>query len=242
VTDGSDQPTFEGPIVREPGFEPPLPAADVLRCPSCLSPIRADQRYCLECGERLGIDEIPPPPGGGSAMAERGAGLLAVAAVLLVLVGAGLSWVALREPAGDDGATSAAVTDTIVTEETITEDVFTEETITEEILTEETITEEVITDDAVDDWPPGEVGWAVVIYSKEVDRFSRDDAQALADEVAAAGVAGVGVLDSTNYPSLNPGYWVVYSGPFATKSDAETEVGEIRLLGYPEAYVREVVP
>ena len=52
------------PVRTTPVFEAPLPGADVTRCPACLSPVRSDQRYCLECGERLLVDEIPPPPGG----------------------------------------------------------------------------------------------------------------------------------------------------------------------------------
>ena len=49
-----DEQTTTMPAVA---FEAPLPGADVKRCPACLSPVRADQRYCLECGERLLADE-----------------------------------------------------------------------------------------------------------------------------------------------------------------------------------------
>ncbi|MGI9186540.1 MAG: hypothetical protein ACR2J9_03295, partial [Gaiellales bacterium] len=105
-----EQPTTDMPVVGEPVFEAPLPGADVARCPACLSPVRADQRYCLECGERLLVDEIPPPPGGVSALSSRSTTLLAIAAIVLIVIGVGLAWVALREPSNGEDTTDTAVT------------------------------------------------------------------------------------------------------------------------------------
>ena len=81
-----DQPTGSMPAVGAPSFEAVAGAADVRRCPACLSPVRHDQRYCLECGERLLPDEIPPPPGVGG-VSERGGFALIGAAIALALVG-----------------------------------------------------------------------------------------------------------------------------------------------------------
>ena len=242
-----DQPTLDG--APGPAFEPPLPAADVRRCPACLSPVRADQRYCLECGERLQVDEIPPPPGGGSALAERGSAALVVAAVVLVLVGVGLSWVALREPA-DDGAQTTA-TDTTPTAPTDTAPTDTLPTVpTDTVPTDTAPTDTAATTDTVPtdtgaatgDWPDGLSAWAVIIASKDQAQFTEADARVIADEATAAGVLQTGVLDSSAYPSLNPGYWAVYSGPYTTKDEAEQAAANIRTQGYPEAYAREVTP
>lgn len=249
-----DQPTLDGAAAAGPVFEPPLPAADVRRCPACLSPVRADQRYCLECGERLGVDEIPPPPGGGSALAERGSAALVVAAVALVLVGVGLSWVALREPA-DEGAQTTATdtvptgtdtmpTDTMTTDTGITDTGITDTGITDTGITDTGTTDTGATDTgaAAGDWPAGLSAWAVIIASKDQTQFGEADARAIADQAAAAGVLQTGVLDSSAYPSLNPGYWAVYSGPYTTKEEAEQAAAGIRTQGYPEAYAREVTP
>ena len=52
----------------------------------------------------------------------------------------------------------------------------------------------------------------------------------------------VGVLDSSLFPSLNPGYWAVFSGPYATKDEATMAATTIQGQGYPDAYAREVQP
>mgnify|MGYP003349206671 FL=1 len=52
----------------------------------------------------------------------------------------------------------------------------------------------------------------------------------------------VGVLDSSQFPSLNPGYWAVFSGPYASEAEAEAAATTIRGQGYPDAYPREVQP
>jgi len=233
-----DQPTLDG--MPGPVFEAPLPIADVQRCPACLSPVRSDQRYCLECGERLQVDEIPPPPGGGSALAERGSSLLIIAAIVLVTVGVALSWVALREPAEE-------ATDTATAPITATDVVPTETIATDTIFTDTAITDTGMTDTGVDpggqgDWPADLAAWAVIISSKEVDRFSEADARQIADDAAAAGVPQTGVLESSAFATLNPGYWAIYSGPYTTKSEAEAAAINIRVQGYPEAYAREVAP
>ncbi len=51
--------------------------------------------------------------------------------------------------------------------------------------------------------------WILVLASLPVDEFSLKDAAARTPEVD-----GSRVLLSSDYPSLNAGYWVVYAGPF----------------------------
>ncbi len=238
MTDSSDQPTIDGPLVGEPAFEPPRPATDVARCPACLSPMRSDQRYCLECGERLAVDEIPPPPGGGSAFANRSTSLLAIAAVALIVIGVGLGWVALRDPNLGD-TPDATVTDTVITDTVITDTI-----ITDTVITDTIITDTVITDTSVSGttWPVGESGYAVILASKDSATFTEADAQIIAGDATAAGVPMVGVLDSSQFSTLNPGYWAVFSGPYTTLNQAVTAAATIQGQGYPEAYARHVQP
>ncbi len=238
MTDSSDQPTIDGPLVGEPAFEPPRPATDVARCPACLSPMRSDQRYCLECGERLAVDEIPPPPGGGSAFANRSTSLLAIAAVALIVIGVGLGWVALRDPNLGD-TPDATVTDTVITDTVITDTI-----ITDTIITDTIITNTVITDTSASGatWPVGASGYAVILASKDSATFTEADAQIIAGDATAAGVPMVGVLDSSQFSTLNPGYWAVFSGPYTTLDLAVTAAATIQDQGYPEAYARHVQP
>ncbi len=248
MTDSSDQPTIDGPLVGEPAFEPPRPATDVARCPACLSPMRSDQRYCLECGERLAVDEIPPPPGGGSAFANRSTSLLAIAAVALIVVGVGLGWVALRDPNLGD-TPDATVTDTVITDTIITDTIITDTVITETIITDTVITETIITATVITvtspsgaTWPIGKSGYAVILASKDSATFTEADAQIIAGDATAAGVPMVGVLDSSQFSTLNPGYWAVFSGPYTTLNQAVTAAATIQGQGYPEAYARHVQP
>ncbi len=243
MTDSSDQPTIDGPLVGEPAFEPPRPATDVARCPACLSPMRSDQRYCLECGERLAVDEIPPPPGGGSAFANRSTSLLAIAAVALIVIGVGLGWVALRDPnlgdTPDATVTATVITDTVITDTIITDTIITDTVITETIITATVIT---VTSPSGATWPVGKSGYAVILASKDSATFTEADAQIIAGDATAAGVPMVGVLDSSQFSTLNPGYWAVFSGPYTTLNQAVTAAATIQGQGYPEAYARHVQP
>ena len=223
MTDSSDQPTIDGPLVGEPAFEPPRPATDVARCPACLSPMRSDQRYCLECGERLAVDEIPPPPGGGSAFSNRSTSVLAIAAVVLIVVGVGLGWVALRDSNRGD-TPDATVTDTVITDTIITDTIITD------------------TSASGATWPVGESGYAVILASKDSATFTESDAQIIADDATAGGVQMVGVLDSSQFSTLNPGYWAVFSGPYTTLDQAVSAAATIQGQGYPDAYARHVQP
>ncbi len=243
MTDSSDQPTIDGPLVGEPAFEPPRPAIDIARCPACLSPMRSDQRYCLECGERLAVDEIPPPPGGGSAFANRSTSLLAIAAVALIVIGVGLGWVALRDPNRGD-TPDATATETVITDTVITDTVITDTIITDTIITDTIITDTVITDTSAAGatWPVGASGYAVILASKDSATFTEADAQIIAGDATAAGVPMVGVLDSSQFSTLNPGYWAVFSGPYTTLDQAVAAAATIQGQGYPEAYARHVQP
>jgi len=245
-----EQPTTDMPVVNAPVFEAPLPGADVARCPACLSPVRSDQRYCLECGERLLVDEIPPPPGGGSALATRSTRMLAIAAIILIIIGIGLAWVALRSSSnGEDATTSTATAPTTPTDTGITDTGMTDTGITDTGMTDTGITDTGITDTGMTDtgssatgWPVGQVGWAVILASKSQSEFQETDAQAIADQAAAAGVQMTGVLDSSQFPTLNPGYWAVFSGPYTTKDEAQAAATTIQGQGYPDAYARQVQP
>jgi hypothetical protein len=242
-----DQPTVDMPVVNAPAFEAPLPSADVARCPACLSPVRSDQRYCLECGERLLVDEIPPPPDGGSAFSNRSTTLLAIVAVVLIVIGVGLAWVALREPSAGEDTTDTAITaptDTVMTDTGFTDTTFTDTGMTDTGFTDTTITDTGMTDtgSSAGGWPAGQTGWAVILASKSQSTFQESDAQLVADEAATAGVPMTGVLDSSLFPSLNPGYWAVFSGPYATREEAEAAAQTVQGQGYPDAYAREVQP
>jgi hypothetical protein len=96
------------------------------RCPTCQAPLAADQRYCLECGNRRGdprlpfmdavvfmdavktSNEPPPPPPPPVERKPQGitanAALIAGIATLVLAIGVGV----LIGKAGNDGSATAA--------------------------------------------------------------------------------------------------------------------------------------
>jgi hypothetical protein len=88
---------------------------------------------------------------------------------------------------------------------------------------------------AVESWPQGESGWTVVLASER----SRARARTKAENFAANGTSGVGILDSDDFSSLTGGYWVVYAGRYTTRRAAENALEGIDT---PDAYVRQVTP
>lgn len=75
--------------------------------------------------------------------------------------------------------------------------------------------------------------WIVVIASKGAEA----DAQEAALAVAALGHPA-GVLRSDDYPSLAPGFWVAYAGPYEARRSAEAAVDDLEGSGIDGAYVR----
>jgi hypothetical protein len=70
----------------------------------------------------------------------------------------------------------------------------------------------------------------------------RGPALAEARQAVAAGLQRVGVLDSAQYSSLHPGYYVVFSGVYASSADAQTASTRAHARGYAAAYPRRITP
>ena len=87
-------------------------------------------------------------------------------------------------------------------------------------------------------WPTSRGGWTVVLRSDVNQETARREAR----RALRAGFRDVGILDSSDYPSLHPGYHVVFSGVYKTQADAEDALAAARSHGYGRAYVRQVSP
>ena len=91
-------------------------------------------------------------------------------------------------------------------------------------------------------WPRGLDGWTVVLVSSPA---TRGQTKPLAPRDAAprdAGLPQVGVLDSSAFASLHPGYYVVFSGVYGAPGDAQTALETVRARGFGGAYVLRVAP
>lgn len=83
-------------------------------------------------------------------------------------------------------------------------------------------------------WPRAHTAYTVVIAS--VPEGQRADAVHRAREAVAAHLPRIGILRSSRFPNLAPGYLVVFSGVYATASDAI-----LASLNVPNGYPRLVV-
>ena len=90
-------------------------------------------------------------------------------------------------------------------------------------------------------WPAGTDGYTVVLNSVPTSS-GRGQAVRLAKAALNAGLTEVGVLDSSQYSSLHPGYYVVFSGVFKSAAEAQSTLTSARSSGYPTAYARPVTP
>ena len=88
-------------------------------------------------------------------------------------------------------------------------------------------------------WPSNENGWTIVLVSYPKTNGAAS-ARAKAAQAAKAGLSEAGVLDSSNYASLQPGYLVVFTGVYASQADADAAVSTARQAGFAGAYSRQI--
>lgn len=209
------------------GTEPPESAAAApdgqpQSCPVCGAGLRPGQDWCLNCGTAAST-RIAPSPGWRAPVAIV-AGVLALAVAALAVAFLTLTDDADRIARAPEPTATAAPTETPVPTPVPTE------------------TPAPTPDDTADPagevgtWPEGEEAWTVIVLSTSDEAGAR----AKAEELAAAGTS-VGVLNSSDYGSLRPGFWVVFSGQYETAEEAQAAAGSLGAAA-PGAYARFVQP
>ena len=236
-----------------PEAAPPPAAPEPGRCPNCGAPHDVYQEYCLECGRRL--------PGAyvGGRYAEvwrRDSPIWLWAALAALLLVALVSGAVVALAATDDGkssepATSIPVVSTapsttstvgvVTTPPTITINppTTTLGTTTFSTTTFGTTTFGTTTTGGNVTWPMSKDGFTVVLKSVPTSN-GRSQAEAAADKARTNGLSQVGILNSSDFSSLNPGYYVTFTGIYDTQSQANAALPNARSKGFPTAYVREV--
>lgn len=228
------------------------------RCTTCDSVLDEDQTYCLTCGEPTGSGPAPgrslaSPALIGGALAILGVGAAALALVLLsgdsddtaaATVGSATTTAPTTTPT--DPGTGPLPPDTTplppATDSTAPVPPETDfPTVTEEPdpIDPDPVDPDPIDPDPVDpggefDWPLGEVAWTAVLSSVR----SEGDAIAARDRLQAQGEEA-GVLFSSDHADLRPGYYVVFSGMFGGRSQAESRARALS-SEFPGAYAREI--
>ncbi len=241
---------------RLPGFRRPhddgeatVPPASAGRCPRCGTPYEPLQEYCLECGQRL-------PAGRGlvgslaTAWQRRFAwypGDWIWPALLLLLLAAASTAIALAASAARRASTPTLAPQTTGAAGTATRPQPTtpQPTVSTggpSTSTPTTTTPPPTTSPAPSgpiSWPGGTSGYTVVLESIP-SSSSRGAALGRAREADRAGLPQVGVLLSSDYASLHPGYWVVFSGVYSSRDEAQSAVPTARADGFPGAYPARV--
>lgn len=245
----------------EPPPPPPPPEAasppappEPGRCPNCGAPHDVYQEYCLECGRRL--------PGAyvGGRYAEvwrRDSPIWLWAALAALLLVALVSGAVVALAATDDGknsqpassipvvSTAPSTTDTVgvVTQPptiTINPPTTTLSTTTFSTTTFGTTTFGTTTTTGSNvTWPPNKDGFTVVLKSVPTSN-GRSQAESAANKARTNGLSQVGILNSSDFSSLNPGYYVTFTGIYDTESQANAALPNARSKGFPTAYAREV--
>lgn len=232
-----------------PQAGPPPPEQGL--CPRCGAPYDPYQEYCLECGLRL-----PSPYGVRGEMWTRESPLwlwAALAALLLVALVAG-AIVAVAATRGDEesepkasipvvttGPGTTGTVGVITQPPTVTINPPTTTFATTSTLSTTTLgtTTGTTTTGGTVTWPAGKDGFSVFLRSVPTSE-GRSAADAEAARARNRGLPQVGVLNSSDYSSLRPGYWVVFTGIYDTQQQANAALPNARSRGYPLAYVREV--
>jgi SPOR domain len=211
-------------------------------CPECGSPAEPSQEYCLQCGHRL-----PPDPAAAGvprrALASGGpAWTLLVTGVIALLAAAVVAAAQLTtdEQRGMLVATSPQAT--VLPTTGAAEPTATAPATTAPEPTTAPPTRPPPRADRVIEWPPGIDGWTLVLASIPEGAGNRAVATRQARQAADRGLRQVGVLVSSRYSSLHPGYLVVFSGVYGDRSVAEQALSRARVAGYQSAYTRQITP
>jgi hypothetical protein len=206
-------------------------------CAACGTPLAADQRYCLECGERrASVSEFlrsgppraaaPPaaPPGSrppelaGEPQPPRSnaLSLLAGIGVLLLAMGVG---VLIGRSGG--GTTKSAPAEVVTVAGTGT--------------AAGSGSEEAFSDD----WPSGTKGYTVQLQTLPAEGTTVAAVNQAKSAATGKGAGSVGALKSEHFASLTSGSYLIYSGVYHKRSEAQKALGSLK-KSFPGAKVVEV--
>jgi hypothetical protein len=222
-----------------------------LHCPRCNADVQPAQEYCLECGGRLGHGRQGPVERASIGVAERhpwaGAWLLpALLGLVIAVLGTGAA-IAISDNGQETSAVSTATGGSLTVTDSGSTLTAPEPTTTAATTAATTAVPPTATtapappaNPAAVTWPRKQRGWTIVLLSLP-QANGRSAAAAKATEARQGGLRRVGVLDSSRYASLHPGYYVVFTGIYDTEAEASSALQRAKAV-FPTAYQREIVP
>ncbi len=222
-----------------------------LHCPRCNAVVQPGQEYCLDCGGRLGHARPGAVERASVGVAERhpwaGAWLLpALLGLVIAVLGTGAA-IAISDNGEETSAVSTATGGSLTVTNTGSTLTAPEPTTTAATTAATTTAPAATTtapatppNPASVTWPRKQRGWTIVLLSLPQTN-GRSAAAAKATEARQGGLRRVGVLDSSHYASLHPGYYVVFAGIYDTEAEASSALQRAKAV-FPNAYQREIVP
>lgn len=187
-------------------------------CPRCGEHIGLGQEFCLECGARIPGPQVRDPgrdPGRGWVRRT----LVGLAAAV---AGAAVAIAATSRTNGEDQLLTA--TGGFAT-------------------TPATGTDSGPTGGSragLVDWPATQEGWTIAVATLP-QAGGKKPATARAREAGRSGLETVGILDTSRYASLHPGYWLVFAGVYSSEAEATSSLPPARAFART-AVVRRIVP
>jgi hypothetical protein len=219
---------------------PTPPAGALTSCSGCGAPLDDDQRYCLQCGERrmpmssvlLGGLGSPAaqrsepgasaPPPSTPAAGGRGNAVTMIAGVGVLLLAMGVGVLIGRSGASKSSATPAQVISVASAPSAAA----------------------AATPGAAsafsDDWPSGSSGFTIQLQTLPQASTQVSVVEAAKGAASAKGAKGVGALKSTDFSSLKAGSYLIYSGVYHKRAEAEKALRGLRKT-FPGASVIRVL-
>ena len=227
------------------GPSSPAAGSESGECPRCGTPYEPGQEYCLECGRALPDSarataalrgawrrRIPWYPGDWVWAALLGLAVAVVAATVVILADRGNA--DNNRLVATDNRTVGTNADTgTVTETTPTT------TGQNETPTTTTTPPPAPPTNRVRSWPAGRSGYTVVLNSIPTTA-GRGRAVEEARRAIRAGLQDVGVLDSSDFSTLHPGYYVVFSGFYSNSPAATNAAAAARGAAFRTPYPRQI--
>lgn len=236
----------------------PSAAAPAASCAACGAPLAGDQRYCLHCGERTaalgavlpgasrasalasggspanGPGATPPaalaPPGfappslpgvpGAGDAPGRGNAVTVIAGVGVLLLAMGIG-VLIGRSGGSKP--SAAATPQVITVSSAAAGA----------------TASPSTEAFTSDWPAGAGGYTIQLQSLPTASTQVSAVAAAKSTAEGKGAKAVGALKSDEFSSLPAGNYIVYSGKYSKKAEADKALGALK-KSFPGASVLQV--
>jgi hypothetical protein len=226
-------------VPTQPVDSPPRPVEGPA-CAACGAPLADNQRYCLECGERRqavshgthagprgaiagpAAGSIPPAPRErqappSAAPRTNNATLLAGVGVLLLAMGVG---VLIGRSAGSGGGRAAGPAVVSVASPTAP--------AAANAATSESSFKS--------SWPAGASGYTVQLQTLPLSGTKVSAVEAAKAAASAKGAKNVGALKSEDFSSLEGESYVIYSGVYHKRAEAQKALGALR-KSFPGAKV-----